>query len=1121
MSLEEKRGYKQAAFTRLRSSLSRYIALSDIPNVKLYTDKLKFAFAAYEAAHEVVLESVNMEEHQATYDKEGEQFVQTEELFVQSLHSAGACLNAASTSTIDAISQLMNVPRVEIQSFDGAAASYMTFVAVFDEVVGNVNISGQAKLTRLLQFTTGTARDAIDCCALIGGDQGYDEARRILRERFGDPYIITTALIDKLKQQKEVRTPSALRTLADELNSAKIVLKSLNMYSELDNQHHIKEVGARLSSHLWYAWRDRVFNIKRKNKRYATFDEFVEFVTEKADEANDPVYGQKSSSASFNEKSRPSPTPKRATALNNVVSSDFKRKACDVCQEQHPLWRCDIFKKLTIDKRKEAVVKHKLCINCLMSGHDVINCVKPSFCRVSDCTAKHNKLLHETVVANHKIDTTVCNVCMPVVPALAGGMDIFCLLDTGSTSTFVSKKLATKLNLNVIATQLNLMTLNSSVSKTADTVNLAIESIDRNFSIDMRSIYVVDSIPTKSYTIDVKAYSHLRDIDFVSTFDHEVDLLIGQDYASCFVPLEVRKGLKNEPYAVRTPLGYVVNGGNGGYHNSAISHLISTTTIERDISKLWELDQYDTSPTCGYTQDERRVIDLWDDQSVLVDKHWVIPIPWNDKVPDLHNNYHSSWYRLKKPMAWLIKIRDKLLSRPCHNQSITVSDMNTAEREILKYIQSITMDSTRRTLLSGKSVSARGHLHKLDPALDDGIIIVKERFTHALLHERMKTPIIIPHDHRVAMLIVRDLHNSCHLGQEWLISLVRRKYWITHIRKIVKAVARGCVVCKRRFALPDCQKMADLPVARVDPCHPPFYSIGLDCFGPYMVKYGRGNIKRYGCIFTCMTTRAVHIEKLDTLDSDSFINALRRFTSRRGTPHSIYCDNGTNIVGGHNELKRALKSVVREPIESFCLKSDIIWTFNPPHASHMGGVYERMMRTIRKVFLGVLHPNVRLTDEILETVLCEVEGIINGRPITKLSPDVDDIAVLTPNNFLIMKDEIKVAPGSFTVGDMYRKRWRHTQHIIDSFWKKWISCYLPDLQKRVKWQNARRNLAIGDLVLVLDESAPRGLWPLALVKIVFTSTDGLVRSVRVKTSTSEYVRPIAKIVMLEGQEMFE
>ena len=643
MSLEEKRGYKQAAFTRLRSSLSRYIALNDIPNVKLYTDKLKFAFAAYEAAHEVVLESVNIEEHQATYDKESEQFVQTEELFVQSLHSAGACLNAASTSTIDAISQLMNVPRVEIQSFDGAAASYMTFVAVFDEVVGNVNISGQAKLTRLLQFTTGTARDAIDCCALIGGDQGYDEARRILRERFGNPYIITTALIDKLKQQKEVRTPSALRTLADELHSAKIVLKSLNMYSELDNQHHIKEVGARLSSHLWYAWRDRVFNIKRKNKRYATFDEFVEFVTEKADEANDPVYGQKSSSASFSEKSRPSPTPKRATALNNVGSSDFRRKACDVCQEHHPVWQCDTFKKLTIDKRKEAVVQHKLCINCLRSDHDVTKCDEQSYCRAPDCTVKHNSLLHGDVVASYTIDTTVCNnVCMPITPALISCTKVHCLLDTGSTSTFISNKLASQLKLDVTAASLNLRTLNNATSKDkTGVVNISVESLDHKFSIDMKNVYVVNAVPTKPFNVDVNRYSHLRDIDVVSSFDHDVDLLIGQDYARCFLPLDVRKGGKDEPYAVRTPLGYVLYGASSDDvgRKLTVSHFISASMVDFNTNKLLESDRCDVKLLYADAPDKHRVTEPpLDDKCRTISNRCVIPIELRDELPDLRSN---------------------------------------------------------------------------------------------------------------------------------------------------------------------------------------------------------------------------------------------------------------------------------------------------------------------------------------------------------------------------------------------------------------------------------------------------------------------------------------------------
>ena len=140
----------------------------------------------YEAAHENLLESI--EDGQPAYDKEGEYFVHTEELFVKSLDSARTCLDAASISTSDAISHLLNVPKVEIRSFDGTPASYLMFTAVFDEVVGNVNISCQAKLTRLLQYTTGAARDAIDCCSLIG------------------------------------------------------VLKSLNtcMYSELDNQHQIQ-----------------------------------------------------------------------------------------------------------------------------------------------------------------------------------------------------------------------------------------------------------------------------------------------------------------------------------------------------------------------------------------------------------------------------------------------------------------------------------------------------------------------------------------------------------------------------------------------------------------------------------------------------------------------------------------------------------------------------------------------------------------------------------------------------------------------------------------------------------------------------------------------------------------
>ena len=108
------------------------------------------------------------------------------------------------------------------------------------------------------------------------------------------------------------------------------------------------------------------------------------------------------------------------------------------------------------------------------------------------------------------------------------------------------------------------------------------------------------------------------------------------------------------------------------------------------------------------------------------------------------------------------------------------------------------------------------------------------------------------------------------------------------------------------------------------------------------------------------------------------------------------------------------------------------------------------------------------------------------------------------------------APGVFDGGDLYRKRWRHVQALADNFWKRWLKEYLPLLQRRAKWTDVRSNLKIGDIVLVLDENTPRGLWPMGLVVRADQSSDGLVRSIQVKTKSTHLVRPVTKIVKLES-----
>ena len=205
--------------------------------------------------------------------------------------------------------------------------------------------------------------------------------------------------------------------------------------------------------------------------------------------------------------------------------------------------------------------------------------------------------------------------------------------------------------------------------------------------------------------------------------------------------------------------------------------------------------------------------------------------------------------------------------------------------------------------------------------------------------------------------------------------MLRERFWIMRARVLIKSVLRRCFDCRKKQAPVGEQKMADLPVDRVTAGKPPFSNVGVDCFGPFIVKRGRSNVKRYGVIFTCLAIRAVHIEVACSLDTDSFLNALRRFVARRGQPEEIRSDNGTNFVGGNQELRKAVKAWNQSQISRFLTQQDIKWIFNTPKASHHGGVWERCIRTVRKV-LNALRKEQVLDDERLVTLLCEVEAIV-------------------------------------------------------------------------------------------------------------------------------------------------
>ena len=313
--------------------------------------------------------------------------------------------------------------------------------------------------------------------------------------------------------------------------------------------------------------------------------------------------------------------------------------------------------------------------------------------------------------------------------------------------------------------------------------------------------------------------------------------------------------------------------------------------------------------------------------------------------------------------------------------------------------------------------------------------------------------------------------------------------------------------------------MSPLPENRLIPDEAPFTYTGVDYFGPLLVKVGRSHVKRYGCLFTCLTSRAVHIEVAHSLDADSFLCALHRFISRRGRPKEIRSDNGTNFKGGDRELKEELQKWNTKKISDFLQQHEIEWCFNPPTASHMGGIWERMIRSVRHVLKAVLTAQV-ITDETLTTALTEVEKVLNDRPLTPISDHPDDLGPLTPSQILLLKGNHSLPPGVFKKEDDYgRRRWKQAQYLANIFWRRWIREYLPTPQVRQKWTTPQRNFTKHDLVLVANENTPRGQWPMGRVIETYPDRHGHVRSVGLRMAGGEFVRPVTRLCLLEGHNV--
>ncbi|XP_058817250.1 uncharacterized protein LOC131680552 [Topomyia yanbarensis] len=456
--------------------------------------------------------------------------------------------------------------------------------------------------------------------------------------------------------------------------------------------------------------------------------------------------------------------------------------------------------------------------------------------------------------------------------------------------------------------------------------------------------------------------------------------------------------------------------------------------------------------------------------------------------------------------------------------SIRQSEYLSAEQWLWRIAQSESYPDEVKILLHNRNLplEQRTRIEKASPIYKDspfadefGVLRVDGRTAKAdYVAFDARFPIILPRDHLITLRIVDYYHRICgHIHRETVMNEMRQRYNIDHLRSVIDKVIKDCHWCRVKKCKPQFPRMAPLPAQRLTAHVRPFSYVGVDYMGPLDVTVGRRKEKRYVAVFTCLVVRAIHLEVSFDLSTDSCIMAIRRFVRRRGSPVEIFSDNGTNFVGASRELQEQIKQINAGCAETFT-DARTKWTFNPPSAPHMGGVWERMVRSV-KVAMRAIDDGRKLTDEILLTVLAEVEGFINARPLTYMPQDSTEHEALTPNHFLFGNTSGAHEPITMPTkpGEALRSGFKRSQYLADAIWDRWLKEYFPTINKRSKWLEEVKPVRVGDLVYIAEGN--RRTWVRGKIEEVIVASDGRIRQAMVRTASGMLKRPVAKLAVME------
>ena len=464
-----------------------------------------------------------------------------------------------------------------------------------------------------------------------------------------------------------------LQDFADEVQCCMETLKAMSMMDQIDSQVRMVKIVDRLPLHLQSRWRKEAVGFKHSKGTYPNIEILVDFLNRVTREVNDPVFG-------VLHKEKPK-FRKHGTSFSvNVTETEGQDKTtakCLLCEEDHWLYTCSQFKALSPEQRQEFAKEKKLCFSCLRAGkHTIRWCRFKKPCGIDGCTSKHSRLLHGTKSQTNpgispppdedKIEAKSCacgpaendsaKIALPIVAVRVRGrgqgqyIHTHALLDPGSNKSFCSQKLLDMLALHGKSTTLSLSTLNAGKDSGVEVVSLEVTGTtgktSRQNVVNMPNVYALDKFPSLLYSIatpeEVGRWDHLKDITVPNLRNTDVTMLIGQDVPHAIAPLEVRLGKDYEPYAIRTYLGWVINGPVSGTSDddSALCNFTHASvepdnSLRSQMEASWKLDC--ASELCAdepqMSLEKRHELDIWDHSVTVVKGHYQMDTPFTFELP--------------------------------------------------------------------------------------------------------------------------------------------------------------------------------------------------------------------------------------------------------------------------------------------------------------------------------------------------------------------------------------------------------------------------------------------------------------------------------------------------------